>query len=113
MWREIVARRSDQPSRLSEAAKDLDAAKWPAPVVNLFLGTTTSEQVRAAAEDANPVKKKGQVCEANFYIAERALQSGSREEALKLFEQAAADCPRTFIEKPAADVELAALRASR
>ncbi|WP_407194155.1 hypothetical protein [Bradyrhizobium sp. STM 3566] len=46
-------------------------------------------------------------------IIQAAGTSGSREEALKLFEQAAADCPRTFIEKPAADVELAALRASR
>jgi lipoprotein NlpI len=113
LWREIVARRSDQPSQLSEAAKQLDAAKWPAPVVNLFLGTVTPEQVRSAADDADPAKKKGQVCEANFYIAERALQSGSKEEALKLFEQAAADCPKTFIEQQAADVELSSLRASR
>jgi lipoprotein NlpI len=113
LWREIVARRSDQPSQLSEAAKQLDATKWPAPIVNLFLGTMTPEQVLSAADDADPVKRKGQVCEANFYIAERALQSGSRDEALKLFEQAAADCPKTFIEKPAADVELGALRASR
>ncbi|MBR0709568.1 tetratricopeptide repeat protein [Bradyrhizobium liaoningense] len=113
LWREIVAKRSDQPSQLGEAAKQLDAAKWPAPVVNLFLGTMTPEQVRSAADDADPAKKKGQVCEANFYTAERALQSGSRDEALKLFEQAAADCPKTFLEKPAADVELGALRASR
>ncbi|XUJ34761.1 hypothetical protein ACQ5SK_01665 [Bradyrhizobium japonicum] len=34
LWREIVARRSDQ---LSEAAKQLDATKWPAPIINLFL----------------------------------------------------------------------------
>ncbi|WP_240537995.1 tetratricopeptide repeat protein [Bradyrhizobium japonicum] len=110
LWREIVARRSDQ---LSEAAKQLDATKWPAPIINLFLGTMTPEQVRSAADDADPVKKKGQVCEANFYVAERALQSGAKEEALKLFDLAAADCPKTFIEKQAADVELGLLRASR
>lgn len=113
IWREIVARRSDKPSRLSEAAQQLDATKWPAPVVKLFLGTMTPEQVLSVAEDADPVKREGQVCEANFYAAERALQSGSREEALKQFEQAAAGCPKTFIEKPAADFELGALRASR
>jgi lipoprotein NlpI len=113
IWREIVARRSDQASRLSEAAKQLDATKWPAPIVNLFLGTMTPEQVLGAANDADPMKKKAQLCEANFYIGERALQSGSRDEALKLFEQASADCPKTFIEKQAADVELSALRASR
>jgi len=113
IWREIVAKRSDQPSRLSEAAKQLDAAKWPAPVINLFLGTMTPEQVLSAADDADPVKRKWQFCEANFYIAERALQRGSKEEALKLFDQAAADCPKTFIEKQAADVELGSLRAGR
>lgn len=113
LWREIVAKRSDQPSQLSEAARQLDATKWPAPIVNLFLGTMTPEQVLDAADDADPRKKKGQVCEANFYSAELALQRGSTDGALKLFEQAAADCPKTFIEKPAADVELAALRASR
>ncbi|RXH15449.1 tetratricopeptide repeat protein [Bradyrhizobium guangzhouense] len=112
LWHEIVARRSDQPSQLTEAVKQLDMTKWPAPIVNLFLGTMTPEQVLSAADDPNPAKKKAQVCEANFYIAERALQSGSKEEALKLFDQAAADCPNTFIEKQAADAEVSSLRAS-
>lgn len=113
VWREIVAKRSDQPSRLSEAVKQLDAAKWLAPIVNLFLGTMAPEQVLGAADDTNPAKKKAQVCEANFYVAERALQSGLKEEALRLFEQAAGDCPKTFIEKQAADVEISFLRAGR
>lgn len=113
LWREIVARRGDQPSRLSEAAKQLDTTKWPAPIINLFLGTMTPEQVLSVADSPNPVRKKAQVCEANFYIAERALQNGSKEEALRLFDQAAADCPKTFVEKQAADVELSSLRAGR
>lgn len=113
VWREIVARRSGQPSQLSEAARQLDATKWPAPIVNLFLGTMAPEQVLGAADDSNPAKKKAQVCEANFYIAERALQSGTKEEALRRFDQAAADCPKTFIEKQAADVEIGSLRAGR
>ena len=72
--------------------------------------------IRAAdveRDEAELVKSKGQVCEANFYVAERALQSGSTDEALKRFELAAADCPKTFIEKSAADFELGALRANR
>ena len=113
VWHEIVAKRSDQPSRLSEAAKQLDATKWPAPIVNLFLGTVMPEQVLSAADDVDPRKKKGRSAKRNFYTAERTLQRGSKEEALRLFDQAAADCPRTFIEKQAADVELSSLRASR
>ncbi|AMA59122.1 hypothetical protein BCCGELA001_24485 [Bradyrhizobium sp. CCGE-LA001] len=94
----VVARRSDQPSQLSEAAKQLDATKWPAPIINLFIGMVTPEQLLSVAEGLDRVKSKGQVREANFYVAERALQSGFTDEALKRFELAAADCPKTFIE---------------
>jgi lipoprotein NlpI len=112
LWREIVARRSDQPSQLAEAATRLDMTKWPAPIVRLFLGETTAEEVLAAADDKDPVKKKGQVCEANFFTAELALLRGFREEALRLFDLAATDCPRTFVEWQAANAELGALRAN-
>ena len=94
---------------LSEAATQVDMSKWPAPVVRLFLGEMTVEDVLAAADDANPEKKKGQICEANFYTAELALQRGQREEARRLFELATADCPKTFVEWQAAGAELKAL----
>ena len=114
LWREIVAKRSDQSSRLNEAAKQLDATKWPAPVVSLFLGTMTPEQVLDAADDADPGEEKRRRSARRISMLPSALlQSGSKEEALKLFEQAAADRPKTFIEKQAADVELSSLRASR
>jgi tetratricopeptide (TPR) repeat protein len=112
LWREIVARRSDQPSQLSEAAAQLDMSKWPAPIVSLFLGTMTPEQLLGAADDSDPKKRKGQVCEANFYTAEVALQRGSKEEARRLFEVAVADCPRTFVEWQAAGAELKAIGAT-
>lgn len=113
LWREIIASRSHEPSRLAEAATQLDMTKWPAPIINLFLGTKTPEQVLDAANDPDPRKRKGQLCEAHFYAAELTLQRGSREEALRLFDLAVADCPKTFIEKQAADFELSSLRASR
>jgi tetratricopeptide (TPR) repeat protein len=104
LWREIVARRNNQPSRFAEAAIQLDMTKWPAPIVNLFLGVATPEQVRAAAEN-DPQKRKSQVCETNFFTAELALLHGSREDATRLLEQAMADCPKNS----AADIELKAL----
>jgi tetratricopeptide (TPR) repeat protein len=111
LWREIVSKRTDQPSQLAEAATHLDMTKWPAPIVNLFLGALTPEQVMGAADDSNPKKRKGQVCEANFFTAELALQRGSREDARRLLELAAADCPKTFVESSAAITELRALEA--
>jgi lipoprotein NlpI len=109
MWREIVARRGSQPSRLADTTAQLDMTKWPAPVVRMFLGETTPEAVLAAAQDSDPQVQKSQRCEANFFAGELALQRGSKEEAARLFGLAATDCPKTFIEWSAANVELKAL----
>jgi lipoprotein NlpI len=87
--------------------------KWPAPIVNLFLGSATSEQVLGAADDSDPKKREAQMCETNFYSAELALQRGAKDDAQRLFDRAAADCPKTFVERHAANVELAALHANR
>ncbi|OAF06185.1 hypothetical protein AYJ54_21170 [Bradyrhizobium centrolobii] len=112
LWREIVSKRSGTPGELDEAAKLLDTSRWPAPIVRFFLGEMTFEALRKSAQDDSARKTKGQVCEANFYSAELALQRGSKEDALRLLELAAADCPKTFVESRAADVELKALRAN-
>jgi lipoprotein NlpI len=112
LWRDIVSKRSDQPSRLAEAANRIDMAKWPAPIIRLFLGEMTAEEVLGAADDADPFKKKGQVCEANFYTAELALQQGGRERARQLLQLAITDCPKSFIEWPAANAELKAMGAT-
>jgi len=84
-------------------------AKWPAPIVRLFRGEMTSEAMRAAAENPDPMKQKGQVCEANFFAGELALQQGSKEEAARLFGLAATDCPKNLIELTATKAELKAL----
>ena len=113
LWREIIGKRSDEPSQLADAARQIDMKKWPAPIVNLFLGAATPEQVLAAADDSDPKKKQRQVCEANFYTAELAMQRGSREDARRPLELAAADCPKTFVESWAAGRELKVLSAKR
>lgn len=112
LWRDIVAKRDNQPSQLAEAATKLDMTKWPAPIVNLFLGTLTSEQVLSAADDSDSARKKGKLCEANFYAAELALQRGAKDDARRSLELAAADCPNGFVESWAATVELKTLSAN-
>lgn len=113
LWREIVAWRSRQPSQLAEAVAQVDMTKWPAPIVNLLLGSATLEQVLGAVDDSDPQKRKAQMCETNFYATELALQRGAKDDAQRLFDRAAADCPKTFVERHAANVELAALQANR
>jgi lipoprotein NlpI len=109
LWIDIINKRANQASRLPQAISHIDMTKWPAPVVRLFLGQTTPTELLAAADDPDADTKKGQLCEANFYIGELALQQGDKEEAARLFRLAAADCPREFVEGPSARSELAAL----
>jgi lipoprotein NlpI len=109
LWRDIVVKRSNLPGRLAEATRDLDMNKWPAPIVRLFLGELPPEAVFAAAADPIGWKKRGQVCEANFYVGALALQRGEREGAQRLFQLAVAECPKGFVEWQAANAELKAI----
>jgi lipoprotein NlpI len=109
LWLDIANKRSNLPSRLPEAMKQIDMAKWPAPVIRLYLGQLTPEAVLAAAVDPDSETQKGQVCEANFYAGELALQRGDKDGAPRLFRLAAAGCPKSFIEYDGAVAEIKAL----
>jgi lipoprotein NlpI len=112
LWLDILNKRGKMASRLPQAIAHINMTKWPAPVIRLFLGKTTPVAVLAAADDTDANTKKSQVCEANFYMGELALQQGVKQESARLFRLAAADCPRDFVEGPAAYAELKALGVS-
>jgi lipoprotein NlpI len=109
LWVDIVSRRNNLPSRLAQTSSQIDMTAWPAPVVRLFMGQMTPAAVLAAADDPDATKKKGQVCEANFYSGELSLTKGLKDEATRLFRLAASDCPHGFNEWDAAKAELKAL----
>jgi tetratricopeptide (TPR) repeat protein len=111
LWQEIVNKRSHLPSRLAHAMTHIDMTKWPAPIIRLYLGQTTPGAVLAAADDPVAYKQKGQVCEANFFSGELALQQNSKDEATRLFRIAAEGCPYDFYEWTAAKAELKTLGA--
>ena len=112
LWLDIADRRSNLPSRLPEAIKQIDMTKWPAPVIRLYLGRLTPEAVLAAADDSDATKKKEQVCDANFFSGELALQRGAKDEATRLFRLAATGCPKNRDAYDSANAELKALGAS-
>jgi lipoprotein NlpI len=112
LWIDILDKRANAASRLPQAIAHINMTKWPAPVIRLFLGQTTPSAVLAAADDPDAKTKRGQVCEANFYLGELALQQGAREDAARLFRLAAAGCPREFVEGHTAESELEALAGS-
>ena len=92
LWLDIVAHRSNVPSRLSAATEKLEMTGWPAPLVRLYLGQTSPERVLAAAEGS-----KSKTCDANFYAGEFSNRNGQKDEATRLFKLAvtAASTPRT------------------
>jgi lipoprotein NlpI len=109
LWLDIVSKRSQVASRLSQAIAQIDMTKWPAPVIRLFVGQLSPAAVMAAADTPDAAKKRDQVCEANFYTGELALQRDTKEDATRLFQLAAANCPKHFTESWAAAAELKAL----
>jgi lipoprotein NlpI len=109
LWLDIVNKRSRLPSTLAEATAQIDMTKWPAPVIRLYLGQMTPEAVLAAAADFDVSKQKSQVCEADFFIGELALQQGEQKEAIRLFRIADESCPKDSFQLTAAKDELKAL----
>ena len=75
----------------------------------IVIDQMTHAAVLAAADDPDPARKRGQVCEANFYSGELSLANGLKDEATRLFRLAASDCPHGFLEWDAANAELKAL----
>ena len=110
IWRDLAERRTNAPSHLAEAAKQLDMTVWPAPVIRHFLGDLNTEQTFGAAFDTDPKTKLSQTCEANFYSGELALLKKNKKDAQRLLKLAADECPQSFVESTAAIAELIPLR---
>jgi lipoprotein NlpI len=106
---DIVSQRNNLPSRLAQTSSQIDMTVCPAPVIRLLMDQMTPAAVLAAADDPDATKKKGQVCEANFYSGELSLTKGLKDEANRLLRLAASDCPHRFNEWDAANAELKAL----
>jgi lipoprotein NlpI len=109
LWLDIAERRAKRPGTLAMTARRVDMKAWPAPVIRLWRGEIAPDALLAAADNANAATKQAQVCEANFYGGELALLKGTKDEATKLLQAAAKDCPEPFLERIAANAELKAL----
>jgi lipoprotein NlpI len=108
LWQALAEIRDGNPSRLTEAAKQLDMTTWPAPLVRQFLGQSDVAQTMAAAYDRDPKTSVGQTCEADYYGGEFELSKKNKPQAMRLLGLAAHDCPHGFIESTAAIAELIA-----
>lgn len=80
-------------------------SNWPAPLVDLFLGKTTADQVVAAGEGGEEVGRASRRCEAYFYTGQWWLSRGDTTMAKPLFDKAVDQCPKSDLESDAAKVE--------
>jgi len=108
LWLYLASSRS--PEAKAEFKKDaahVYLAKWPGPLIRLYLGQVTPEDVLQSARDPDAAKSAMQTCQANFYVGEYFSLQGNRAEAIALLTKAKDACPRGLLEYPAAKSELA------
>ena len=105
LWQAVTAQRAGahDPGRFAQQTGPL--AGWPKPLLDLYAGHASPQDVWRAAS-RNPNLK----CEADFYVGEWQLARGDVLTAKKLFQTAAAECPREYIASDAARRELNRVR---
>jgi lipoprotein NlpI/predicted aspartyl protease len=94
---------------LEQGIAKLKDGEWPAPIMLYLLGRLDREALVAAA-GADEEKRKGQLCEARFYMAEHLIAVGRKSDARPLLETAREECPRNGAEHSSAVIELANLQ---
>jgi lipoprotein NlpI len=112
LWLDLARRRAGQPEadELARNAATFDATAWPAPLLKLYGGQSSAQDVRAAAAASGDAKAQSDhACEAAFYIGELALARGEAAAAKPELQAAVSACPHTFLEYSGAVRELAGL----
>lgn len=109
----LARTRAHQNGRRELAASTarFDRMDWPAPVVALYLGKSTPESLLAAATRGDPQARRGQICEANYYLAQWALLRTERSHSLALLKEAVTQCPLDFVERGSAIAQINQLSA--
>ena len=85
----ITGQLSNQDAALKKAAEKLEPEVWPRPLLELFLGTGTPEALLAGINEVPEKQRPPVLCEANYYLGERALIAGDKDAANKFFRAAA------------------------
>jgi tetratricopeptide (TPR) repeat protein len=91
---------------LAHATQGLDLAKWPGPIVSMYLGKVPAKDVLDSLADANGTERTHRRCQAYFYLGQQMLIRQQRNEAAKMFRETVATSSRTLFEYEAARAEL-------
>lgn len=75
---------------LKKGIDRLDPSIWPRPLLELFAGTGTDPALIAGINELPPKLRTDVLCEAQYYLGERALLKGDKNAARDYFTAAAA-----------------------
>ena len=75
---------------LKKGIDALDPTIWPRPLLELFAGTGTDPALIAGINELPPQFRTNVLCEAHYYLGERALLKGDKKAARDYFAAAAA-----------------------
>jgi lipoprotein NlpI len=109
LWLHVIRTRLNQEDAAELAAnrQALAGDQWPAPVVSLFGGAMSADQILSAAASADSDRTRSErTCEADFFVGFYQASIGAAAEARPLLQSAAQNCPNDFLERPAATLEL-------
>lgn len=90
-------------------AQKLDKSKWPWPIIGLYLGSVSPEELNTSAQSApNADVRRAWICQEDFYLAMLRQIKGAKDEARVLFQSAADTCPQDYTGYAEAKFELKA-----
>ncbi len=108
LWMYLARTRSgsDGKAALAELARPADLKAWPGPLISMFLGYTTVEQVLAEAVNGDPARGRERECVATFYVGQHLLLQGDTDGAAEMFRRTLQSGVTTFPQFAAAREEL-------
>jgi lipoprotein NlpI len=83
---------------LKKGIDKLDPTIWPRPLLELFAGIGKDPELIAGINELPPKLRSGVLCEAQYYLGERALLKGDKKAARDYFAAAAATGASSTIE---------------
>lgn len=95
---------------LKKGIDKLDPTIWPRPLLELFAGTGTDPALLGGIAELPPNLRAGVLCEAQYYLGERALLKGDKQAARDYFTAASAADAGATIERIDAQAALARLK---
>jgi len=95
---------------LKKGIDGLNPTIWPRPLLELFAGTGTDPALIAGIKELPPQFRTDVLCEAQYYLGERALLKGDKSAARDYFEAAAATAASATTEHIDAKAALARVK---